>query len=71
MAELSRRRPPSPSAEQCAQEARSHLVPAAPKSTQRSRYDSPTSPTPRCHPRSGGSRARTSGSRASACAPSA
>jgi hypothetical protein len=31
MAELLHQRPPSPSVEQCAQEARSHLVPATPQ----------------------------------------
>jgi hypothetical protein len=46
MAELSRRRPPNPSAEQCAQEARGHLVPAAPKSMQSRRGAAPTARPP-------------------------
>jgi hypothetical protein len=46
MAELSRRRPPSPSAEQCAQEARGHLVPVALKSTQSCRGAAPTARPP-------------------------
>jgi hypothetical protein len=46
MVELSRRRPPSPSVEQCAQEARGHLVPAAPKSTQSRRGAAPTARPP-------------------------
>jgi hypothetical protein len=72
MAELSRRRPPSPRAEQCAQEARGHLVPVAPnpRRVAEEPLRQPGSPAPRRHPRSGGSKARTSGSRASACAPS-
>jgi hypothetical protein len=73
MVELSRRRPPSPSAEQCAQEARGHLVPAAPKSTQSRRGAAPTARAP-CSSSSSAQR-REHGmderDRASACARSA
>jgi hypothetical protein len=46
MAELSRRRPPNPRAEQCAQETCGHLVPATPKSRQSRRGAAPAARPP-------------------------